>query len=380
MGDRIFVATRKGLFTLTRTQGAEPRWTLGAPHFLGDPVTDVLHDARDGALYATLNLGHFGVKLRRSDDGGGTWQEIAVPAYPPQPESLSKEPDPFTGRPPAPWKLQQLWRLEAGGADEPGVLWAGTIPGGLFRSSDRGASWSLVESLWNRPERSEWFGGGYDYPGIHSILVDPRDSRHVAIGISCGGVWQTRDGGANWQLAAQGMYAEFMPPERKHDQNIQDVHCIAQCAARPEFLWAQHHNGVFRSVDGAASWQEITAIAPSKFGFAVAAHPRDPDMAWFVPAVKDECRVPVDGKLVVARTRNGGRSFETLGRGLPQQHAYDLVYRHGLAVDPSGYRLAMGSTTGGLWVSEDQGDTWSCISTHLPPVYSVRFGTAQAGR
>jgi len=117
--DRIFVATRKGLFTIGRAAGNAPRWTIGAPQFLGDPVTDVLHDARDGALYATLNLGHFGVKLRRSDDGGASWQEIAVPAYPPQPESLSKEPDPVTGRPPAPWKLQQLWRLETGGADEP---------------------------------------------------------------------------------------------------------------------------------------------------------------------------------------------------------------------------------------------------------------------
>jgi hypothetical protein len=165
-----------------------------------------------------------------------------------------------------------------------------------------------------------------------------------------------------------------MPPERKYDQNIQDVHRVVQCAAHPEFLWAQHHNGVFRSADGAASWQEITSIKPSKFGFAVAVHPRDPDMAWFVPAVKDECRVPVDGRLVVARTRNGGKSFEALSHGLPQEHAYDLVYRHGLAVDPSGDRLAMGSTTGGLWVSEDQGDSWSGVSTQLPPVYSVRFG------
>ncbi len=379
--DRILVATRKGLFTINRAAGSAPRWAIGAPQFLGDPVTDVLHDARDGALYATLNLGHFGVKLRRSDDDGKSWQEIAVPAYPPQPEeSLAKEPDPATGRAPAPWKLQLLWRLETGGANEPGVLWAGTIPGGLFRSSDRGASWSLIESLWRRPEREEWFGGGYDGPGIHSIVVDPRDSRRVAIGISSGGVWRTVDGGANWQIAAQGMYAEYMPPERKYDQNIQDVHRLVQCAARPEYLWAQHHNGVFRSTDYAASWQEITSIKPAKFGFAVAVHPRDPDMAWFVPAVKDECRVPVDAKLVVARTRNGGKSFEVLSRGLPQEHAYDLVYRHGLALDDSGDRLAIGSTTGGLWVSEDQGDSWTCVSTQLPPVYCVRFGAARAGR
>jgi hypothetical protein len=196
----------------------------------------------------------------------------------------------------------------------------------------------------------------------------------VTIAISCGGTWQSADGGASWQLAGKGMYAEFMPPERRDDPNIQDVHRLAQCASRPEVFWAQHHNGVFRSTDGAGSFQEIKAVAPSKFGFAVAVHPKNADTAWFVPAVKDECRVPVDAKLVVARTRDGGKSFSVLGKGLPQEDAYHLVYRHGLDVDASGERLAFGSTTGGLWLSENQGDSWRCLAQHLPPIHCVRFG------
>ena len=192
--------------------------------------------------------------------------------------------------------------------------------------------------------------------------------------VSTGGAWQTRDGGESWAIAAQGMYAEYMPPEQKFDQNVQDIHRLVQCSARPDAMWAQHHNGVFRSTDGAKSWQEVTAIQPAKFGFAVAVHPNNPDVAWFVPAVKDECRVPVDAKLVVARTRDGGRSFQVLRKGLPQEHAYDLVYRHGLDVDETGDRLAFGSTTGGLWFSEDQGESWRCLSTQLPPIHCVRFG------
>src|SRR6266446_5344392 len=148
-----------------------------------------------------------------------------------------------------PWKLVQVWALEA---DPAGTLWAGTVPGGLFRSSDRGASWALVESLWRRPERAEWLGGGYDHPGIHSICIDPRDSRRITLGISCGGAWQTRDGGETWNIASHGMYAEFMPPERRNDPNIQDPHRIVQCASRPDVFWAQHHNGVFRSTDGSS--------------------------------------------------------------------------------------------------------------------------------
>jgi len=351
---KLYVGTKKGLFVVTAGG-------IGKPHFLGDPVSMVLPDRRDGTLYAALNLGHFGVKLRRSADGGASWEEVAAPEYPPQPADSKDK---------TPWKLVQLWSLESGND----CLWAGTIPGGLFQSKDRGASWKLVESLWNRPERAEWAGGGYDHPGIHSIAIDPRDARCITVAISTGGAWQTRDGGESWAIAAQGMYAEYMPPEQKFDQNVQDIHRLVQCAARPDVMWAQHHNGVFRSTDGAKSWQDVTAIQPAKFGFAVAVHPKNPDVAWFVPAVKDECRVPVDAKLVVARTRDGGRSFQVLRKGLPQEHAYDLVYRHGLDVDETGNRLAFGSTTGGLWLSEDQGDSWRCLSTQLPPIHCVRFG------
>ena len=169
------------------------------------------------------------------------------------------------------------------------------------------------------------------------------------------------------------MRAAYMPPERQHDPNIQDPHHRVLCPTRPEVLWAQHHNGIFRSTDGAMHWQEITDVKPSSFGFAVAVHPTDPDTAWFVPAVKDECRVPVNHQLVVTRTRNAGRSFEILRAGLPQEHSYDLVYRHGLDIDPTGERLVFGSTTGNLWVSENRGDAWQLVSNHLPPVYGVRF-------
>ena len=365
MSERLYVGTRKGLFVLTRVPDGSPPWQVDTVHFLGEPVTMVLPDARDGTLHAALNLGHFGVKMRRSRDGGANWEETPVPAYPPQPVAAP-------GENPVPWALVQVWSLEAGGADEAGVLWAGTIPGGLFRSPDAGDSWELVRSLWNRPERAEWFGGGYDHPGIHSVCVDPRDRRRVTVAVSSGGVWQSLDGGASWACRSTGMRADYMPEARRDDPNVQDPHRLVHSPADPDVMWVQHHCGIYRSGDGAASWQAIP-VQPSSFGFAVAAHPQEAGTAWFVPAVRDSCRVPVDGQLVVTRTRDGGASFETLHAGLPRAHAYDLIYRHGLAVDDSGATLAMGSTTGSLWLSEDGGDNWHCLSSHLPPIYCVRF-------
>lgn len=359
MSDRLHVATHKGLFEL-RPQGGGS-WEIIDTAFLGDPVSAVL--AEGESVYAALDLGHFGAKLWRRDRGED-WHELAVPMFPPKPEDAGDDPHP--------WSLGKVWVLEPGGV--PGRLWAGTMPGGLFRSDDGGASWSLAESLWRMPERRQWLGvAGGEQPGIHSVLIDPRDPADIRIGVSCAGVWASGDGGASWRIINRGMYAEYLPPEGREEPIAQDVHRLARCTAHPEVVWCQHHNAVFRSENGGATWHDLSAIRPSKFGFAVAAHPSDPDTAWFVPAIKDERRIPVDGKLVVARTRDGGRSFEVLTEGLPQRHAYDLVWRHGLAVDAGGERLAFGSTSGGLWISENGGQSWSLVDARLPPIAAVRF-------
>lgn len=356
----LWVGTRKGLFVVRRSGTG---WQIGEPRFPGEPVTQLLMDPYDGAWYAVLRLGHFGVKLWRSADAGGQWQAIAAPAFPPKPDHGYWKDDP------TPWSVDMVWGLEAG----PGILWAGCLPAGLFSSADGGTSWQLAESLWLRPERKEWLGGGYDHAGIHSILVDPRDPQHLTVAISCGGVWQSRDGGANWRNTSEGLEAEYMPPERRTDPNIQDPHRVVQCAAQPDVLWCQDHCGIWRSTNGGEFWDAVAAPQPSGFGFAVAAHPLDPARAWFVPAHSDAQRMPVGGRLVVNETRDGGATFTSHGEGLPQQGAFHLMYRHALVASEDGQTLAMGSTTGGLWVSDDAGVSWQCLSRDLPPIAVLRL-------
>jgi len=367
MSDRILVGTRKGLFRIERNKTG--RWQIAQSWFLGSPVSMVLAEANGQRLHVAQNLGHFGVKIQRSQDGGQQWTEASVPTYPPKPEGFEDK-DPMRHID-IPWSTQLIWSLEAGGKNE---LWCGTIPGGLFHSTDDGDTWSLVRSLWDDPRRQQWSGGGYDYAGIHSIVVDPRDTRHVTIGVSTGGVWTTRDSGKSWQLiGTNGLRNAYMPPELAQSPIHQDVHRLVQCLAKPDRLWMQHHNGIFRSDDGGENWKELPEVKPSVFGFAVVVHPQQPDTAWFVPAQKDEQRIPVDGRMVLTRTRDAGKTFDVLSKGLPSEHAYDLVYRHGLDISRDGNRLVCGSTTGSLWVSEDQGDSWQTVSTHLPPIACVRF-------
>ena len=359
MADRLFASTRKGLFEFRRKKDV---WSLAHISFLGSPVTGLLHHPADGALYAALDLGHFGVKLHESKNSGESWSEIAAPSY--------AGVDAGKNDPPS---MKLLWTLEAGGLDQPGRLWAGTIPGGLFKSEDRGRSWELVRSLWEDPRRQKWMGGGYDHPGIHSVSVDPRDSRRIAVAVSTGGVWESLDDGESWSLGGKGLRAAYVPPEQANDPGMQDVHRLARCPAEPDRFWIQHHNGIFKSVNGIAEWTEIFPPHEGGFGFAVAVDPARPERAWFVPAVKDEFRYPKDGKLLVAMTDDGGGSFTYFGHGLPQENAYDLIYRHGLVVDEEGEGLAMGSTTGGLWFSGDAGESWTSAPARLPPICALAY-------
>ena len=345
-------------------------WRVDHAEFLGAQVPVVLAQPGSDELWVALKHGHFGAKMHRSSDGGQSWAEVSAPTYPPKPDDVPDVIDPMRNTA-IPWSLELIWCLERAST---GRIWCGTLPGGLFSSDDKGASWQLNMPLWSLPNRSHWFGGGYDVPGIHSICIDPRDPNSISLAISCGGVWQSKDNGNHWSCASKGMRAEYMPPEKAFDPDIQDPHRMVQCTGAPDTFWVQHHNGIFRSNDHCQSWHEVDSKGPSTFGFAVTVHPHNPEIAWFVPAVRDSDRYPADGRFLVTRTQDSGASFECLTSGLPQEHAFHLVYRHGLDIDPAGDVLAMGSTTGGLWISENGGDHWETISHHLPPIYCVRFG------
>ncbi len=360
MANTLYVSTRKGLMIYRKKDGA---WAHDATHFLGSNASQALPSADGKTVVAALNLGHFGVKMHRSLDAGKTWTEFAPPQYPVVEGGEADDKAP---------SLKGVWALEWADPKNPKALWCGTAPGGLFFSPDLGETWVMNENLWNIPERQKWMGGGTEHPALHSICVDPRNSNRVAIAVSCGGVRVTEDGGKTWAVGAQGMRAAFMPPDMQFDPDVQDPHMMVQSLSSPDVYWTQHHNGIFRSTDNLKSWHEITAPV-SSFGFAVAVHPKDANTAWFVPAKKDEDRFPVDGNMIVNRTKDGGKTFETFKKGLPQGNAFDLIYRHGLAIDETGNELAMGSTTGSLWSTSDGGESWQLITAHLPPIYGLRF-------
>ncbi|GJM35164.1 MAG: hypothetical protein DHS20C18_41650 [Saprospiraceae bacterium] len=358
MKSTLLIGTRKGLIVYHYRSG---EWRLESTHFPGIPVSIAYADPRLDTWWACLDHGHWGVKLQRSLDRGENWEEVKAPAYP----EAAKVKDDISAT------TRYLWAMQHGGIKYPNRMWIGTEPGGLFVSKNGGDDFQLVESLWNHPSREEqWFGGGRDYAGIHSIVLDPRDEDHLFVGISCAGVFETTDSGKNWTVRNKGLHADFLPNPKAEVGH--DPHLLVAAPSAPDILWQQNHCGIFRSSNAAQQWDDITQKdGPAKFGFAIAVAEDNPDQAWVAPAVSDTHRVAIDGALCISRTDDGGKTWQDFRKGLPQENCYDIVYRHGLA--NTGDWVVFGTTTGNIFISDDRGYHWQVLSNYLPMIYSVQF-------
>ncbi|MDN5204752.1 glycosyl hydrolase [Fulvivirgaceae bacterium BMA10] len=354
----LLLGTRKGLIVYKRNTNG---WQYVGDSFPGIPVSYAISDEKQQKWWACQDHGHWGCKLHYSADQGQSWEEVQAPVYPENEEIKDG----------VPASLKYLWVLQPevnGNADH---ILIGTEPGGLFESKDGGKDFQLVDGLWNHPSRKTgWFGGGRDHPGIHSIVVDKNNPNHIYIGISCAGVFETKNGGKDWHPMNKGLKAEFLPDP---DSEIgQDPHLLVAHPKNQKIMWQQNHCGIFKSDDGGTLWYEISSNnGPARFGFAIALDEEDTNTAWVVPAVSDEVRVAIDKSLCVCRTTDGGKSWETLTQGLPQESCYDIVFRH--ALDTTGSTVAFGTTTGNLYISNDKGDSWDCLNHNLPLIHSVRF-------
>ncbi|PYQ21410.1 MAG: glycosyl hydrolase [Acidobacteria bacterium] len=299
---------------------------------------------------------HWGSVLRTSDDFGRTWTD---------PKEANVRFPEDTGL-----TLSQIWQICPGRASEPDVLYCGVAPAALFESRDAGGSWRLVRGLFDHPHRPRWSPGGGGLC-LHTILLHPTDRGRLLVAISTGGVYLTVDGGRTFRVSNRGIRADFLPD--KHPEFGQCVHKVVRHPARPEQLFLQNHWGLYRSRDGGESWQDVANGVPSDFGFAMAAHPHDPDTVYIVPLESDGFRCVPEGKLRVYRTRDAGRSWRPLARGLPQENAYETVLRDALATDtrdPAG--VYFGTRSGRVYGSRDEGASWKSIVDGLPPVVCVK--------
>jgi len=354
----VTVGTKKGLFLFQSGQ-ARDTWQMTGPLLLGEDVNHAVLDARTGTIYATGNNPWFGSRVVYSHDMGKSWTDATG-----SPKFASD----------SGMTMEKLWRLEPGRPSEPGVVYCGVGPAAIFRSEDGGAKWTENMALSRHPTRGGWFPGA---GGLitHSIVLDPTVKARMWIAISAAGVFRTDDGGASWQPMNTGLknvIAKGDPKAEVYTEVGQCVHHLVHAAGNRQRLYAQTHWGTYRSDDGAKSWKEITEGLPSDFGMVMAAHPRNPDVAYVLPIQGAEFRCPPEGKLRVYRTEDAGKTWAPLTKGLPQRSAFMGTYREAMCTDSlDAAGVYLGTNTGQLFASADEGDSWRRIRANLPPISSV---------
>lgn len=360
----LLVATRKGLWTLT-SDPSRRSWKLGGPQFLGHIVHHAVSDPRDGrTLLAAARTGHLGPTVFRSADRGRNWTEAL------QPPAFKAG----SGR-----TVDHTFWLTPGLASQPGVWFAGTSPQGLFRSADGGATWAGVDGFNEHPKRKAWCGGDQDGTPdgakLHSVLVDPRDPAHLYIGMSSGGVFESTSGGADWRPLNRGVRADFLPdpdPEYGHDP-----HCVRFAAGNPDRLYQQNHCGLYRLDRPGETWTDIGTGMPKSVGavgFPLVVHPRDADTLWVFPMDGTDVwpRVAPGGRPAVYRSLDGGRAWRRQNEGFPTAQAWWTVKRQAMTADTRDTAgVYLGTTSGQVWGSRDEGRTWRCVAQHLPHIYSI---------
>jgi len=331
-------------------------------------------DPRDGkTLLVACRTGHLGPTVYRSTNFGKSWAEAEnPPAFPKAAPGQMGE------------AVDHVFWLTPGSTSEKDVWYGGTSPQGLFRSSDGGRTWSGVSGFNDHPDKLKWTGGAQDMTPdggkLHSVLVDPRDPNHLYLGMSSGGCFESVDRGASWTRLNKGC-DRVMPVADADDGH--DPHCIRIHPTNPDRLYMQNHCGIYRIDRPSDTWIRIGKSMPKAIGdigFPMTLHPRDPDTAWVFPMDGGTVwpRTSLGGKPAVYRTQNGGKTWQRQDTGLPREQAWFTVKRQAMGADASAVvGLYFGTTSGEIWMSRNEGETWSCIASHLPHIYSVE--AAQTG-
>jgi hypothetical protein len=347
----VLVGTRKGCFLL-ESDGDRGDWNLRGPFCEGWPIYHAVHDPASGSIYAAAASEWHGAGVWRSGDLGESWELSSDGlTYADGERSLSKI---------------------SGLTVSHGRILAGTEAAGIFESRDGGATWSLLSTLDGQPGRSGWDDPASQPPGhlgLPAILPHPDDPTRFWAVVQGVGIFETADDGASWTPRNRGLRADW-PLE---DPEVgYCVHKLVMSPVDHERLFQQNHIGVHRSDDAGRSWTEITDGLPSEFGFAAAAHPHDRDSFYVIPLDPGHGRCMPEGHAAVWRTRDAGGTWQRLDRGLPQRDAHVGVLREGLAIDSHEVPgLYFGTSTGQVFASTDEGESWNVIASYLPGISSV---------
>src|SRR5574341_1726723 len=341
---KLLVGTKKAGFVYT-SDAKRQKWEISEPILPGWSFFHMSADTRNSKprMYAAANHWAWGPSVAKSEDMGKTWDYRSKDlASPPDMKEYKENRNAPPGVP-GDWDntpagvIGNIWNVQAGHPSEPGVVYAGTQPAGLFRSEDWGQSWRPVEGINRHENRKYWNGTGGGDSCIHSIHVHPDNPKHIRLCVGAGGSYESKDNGETWELFTHN--ARVTNPEGKKvlaqlvqempdmaaelppgfdPAGLDELHRMRVDTKNPDRIWGQAHWGAFLSEDAGVTWKDVTVGLPSFHGFPIAVTHREPDAAYVVPLDygQDNFRVALN-QFAVYRTQDSGNSWQALTKGLP---------------------------------------------------------------
>jgi photosystem II stability/assembly factor-like uncharacterized protein len=348
----LLVGTRKGLFVLESDDRRD--WSVRGPYCESWPIYNAVLERDSGTVYAAAASEWLGSAIWRSADLGETWEHSSEGLGYPEGDEL---------------KLSKVSSV----MPAHGRLLVGAESAGLFESTDGGQTFSLVTSFEGYEGREAWNDPAQQPPGhlgLSAIIPHPDDAKRFWVIVQGYSLFETTDGGQTFTPRNKGL-------RRDWPADYEEIgFCVHKVAPASDFerMYQQNHVGMHRSDDGGKSWTEITEGLPTEFGFAAATHPHDRDTSYVIPLDPGHGRTMPDGRVAVWRTRDAGSSWQRLDKGLPSEDAYVGVLREGMAIDEHEEPgLYFGTSTGQLFASTDEGESWSQIGGLFPGITSVAY-------
>jgi len=364
----LLVSTDKGAF-IYFSDAERRHWDVSGPHFMGSTVHHIMLDPRDDkTLLASIQSRTKKAAIYKSIDFGKNWTKAKT-----NPEFNTNK---------LKRTVNHTFCLSPGNDNEKGVWYAGTSPQGLFRSENNGNTWESVEGFNDNINWSKWTAKSPEgYPKtskLHSILVNALDKKHLCIGMSYGGVFESKDRGKSWEPLNKGVPIGYIKKNNLHYGH--DPHSVIQHPYNPERLYQQNHCGIYRIDLPEKKWERIGDNMPADIGdvgFPIALHPDDPNTLWVFPIDGTDAwsKVCPDGQPAIYCSKDSGNSWFRQDIGLPIRNAWFTVLRKSLNTDSMNQTgVYFGTTSGSLWMSDNEGNSWRQIAVHLPKILAIETG------
>jgi subtilisin-like proprotein convertase family protein len=250
-------AVNGGVWKTTNATASSPHWTPLTDSLPGQSITSMSLDTTDassqtlvvgtGRRSSDAFEGDDEVGLYYTTNGGSTWSQFNQPIL----------------------RDQAFYGVAARGS----VILAGSATNGIYRSTDRGGSWTLVSGT-----------NGLPTGGIFDLVGDPGFSNRFYAGVDGGGVFRTDDAGATWTDVSTGITGATSAVNMRigiHDSINGNVVYVG------EVDFTGQLSGVFRSTDKGASWTAMDVPSPSihpgqqgDIHFSLAASPTNPNVVF----------------------------------------------------------------------------------------------------